>query len=39
MLPPVKIGRFTPIERNNTYSIAINVSIDTTRKQEESCDL
>lgn len=39
MLPPVKIGRFAPIGRNYTYSIVINAPIDTTRKQEESCDL
>lgn len=39
MLPPVKIGRFALIRRNNTYSITTSMSIDTTRKQEESCDL
>nr|DAT44204.1 MAG TPA: hypothetical protein [Caudoviricetes sp.] len=32
MLPPVKIGGFALIRRNNTYFIATSMSIDTTRK-------
>ncbi len=39
MLPPVKIEGFALIRRNSTYSITTNAPIDTTRKQEESCDL
>nr|DAS90454.1 MAG TPA: hypothetical protein [Herelleviridae sp.] len=39
MLPPVKIGRFALIRRSNVYFIIINVSMDDTRKQKESCDL